>query len=504
MPEIISTSEPDASRAEGLNNDYSFGYVEIIGGRETQEDALAWHVLSANDLTPKDSLKQLSPIEIGYRLWTSYQLLDTPDLEAGTTASTTVYDGKGNLITATVADSASFAVVYDKDGNALGVTRLNSVTHKASDKQEALRIQNNGGFVQDERVNGVLAPSRSIGDKIYKGVGVSSEATIDITNVDQITRDLKLDPSQIGSIQIITTCDGFTDGAGDDKQNKKNHESYLFDTLKRLRAPGKLPQNELANCLCQRALTDRSYDNISVAIQTITKDTPPVLVGVYDGHGGHLASHKVAKNIGQVFKELCALTLGDYEKHKLSVFQHVAAYLQDNRIYLDPELQNLVIVNELITLTRIYLDDLKDSENANTIQPILLCLFASLNSDKPNKDKIIEFYTFLDKNHTLENAPMGKNIDLIRQDTRKSTGEFILGIAIIAATLLTLILPGLLIMSIVYAATGKQPLDLMTSKGTRFEESVNKIKTGMTFFSHDLPSQSQIDDLIISTEPKKA
>src|SRR3989338_5120939 len=117
MLEFISKPHHKSREVQNIIKELGFGYFETLGDRHDQEDALAWHVLSQNNLTAQGASEQLTPVEIGHRLWTSYQLLDTPDLTSGTTAATTVYDGKGNFITATLADAASFAVVYDKAGN---------------------------------------------------------------------------------------------------------------------------------------------------------------------------------------------------------------------------------------------------------------------------------------------------------------------------------------------------------------------------------------------------
>ena len=44
-----------------------------------------------------------------------------------------------------------------------------SVDHKPSDQYERARIENAGGFVEFNRVNGNLALSRAVGDFAFKG-----------------------------------------------------------------------------------------------------------------------------------------------------------------------------------------------------------------------------------------------------------------------------------------------------------------------------------------------
>lgn len=550
MSDIISKPLPNRQDAKGLNKEFGFGYFETYGGRTTQEDALAWHVLSQRDLTSKDASEQLAPKEIGHRLWTSYQTLDTPDLQSGTTAATTVYDGKGNFITATLADAASFAVVYDKTGKALGVTRLNSATHKPSDPEEKTRIQAAGGVIMfwgTDRVDGMLAVSRAIGDNIgqLKEHGVCSEATIDVTTADKITSDLGINSEAVGFIQVINTCDGFTDGSGQDKQDKKNHEDYLFNILKNLESPGSLPQDELAKLLSLKALSDGSRDNVSVAVQTITSQTPPVFIGVYDGHGGDEASCKVAENINRVFKEQCALTQERYAQQELSVVTKKTAYLRDNKdvdlvsgqllnkpvtpetakkgkpdevIKPGPESVNtipaaekkklLAAMNDLLKLTKDYQHSLNKSKiKVEEIKPILNKLVDILESKEPTEEKLKQYYSFLDQAHQVKGEPASKNIDIIKKDTSSSGHNFLKGLAIIAATIFTGILPGLLVIGIVYAATGRTPIDLFKSNGERFAKEISLAKENPGFSSgffkstHSAP-QDKAGDLNADFEGK--
>ena len=365
MKWIISLPQLDNDDASDYVAEYRFGYYETTNFpfREEQEDALAWHVLTQEQLTPTDSSVPLTPIEIGHRLWTSYQLLENTSLAGGTTASTTVYDGKGNLITATLADAVTFAAVYDKEGDVLGVVRLNSVTHKPTNPEELVRIQLSGGMVYYGRVNGSLAVSRAIGDNNLKNSGVCSEAHIDITDTNTIIQNMNIRPEDVKTIHIITTCDGFTDGAGANYQSKTDHEEYLLAVLKTIETPGKLREDKLCAQLVKKAIIDKTHDNVSIAIQTMTTETPAFLLGLYDGHGGKLMACHAANNICRIFNEQCALPVHDYAKQPLSVHMKRAEYKRDNSAIDSPE--------TWLELTEMIPDDVKGSSQtyASFFQP---------------------------------------------------------------------------------------------------------------------------------------
>ena len=296
-----------------------FGCFETLGHRQRQEDALAWHEMQEKDIS------HLTPEAIGHRLWTTYQLLDAAlgDITDGTTASTTVYDGKNHLITATLADAASFAAVYGSDNQLLGVVRLNSITHKPDNQNEHARIKQAGSFVDFRcdvpRVRGELAVSRAIGDRAF-GKAVPADAQIDMMSFDELAKQLGTDSKSIAKVQVITTCDGFTDGAGD-AQTKEDQEAYLSKLLHQ-RYVSTLSESNLAEKLAKRAIEDGSGDNVSVSVQTIIPgQKTPTVQGVYDGHGGVKAAHYVAKNMFSVFKKQCQLKNTAYAAQSKSIFQ---------------------------------------------------------------------------------------------------------------------------------------------------------------------------------------
>ncbi|GGI91967.1 PP2C family serine/threonine-protein phosphatase [Legionella impletisoli] len=548
MPYTISTPNPPTQEtASAQNHDFHFGCYEMRGKRKTQEDALVWLTFEEN------AFASLTPEDIGHRLWTTYQHLHvslSPEITAGTTASTTVFDGRGNLITATLADAVSFAAIYDKAGNIHRVIRLNSVTHSPMVPAESDRIKKAGGVVLDGRVSGILAVSRAIGDNhaLLRKAGVTSDATIDIHSLSELISNSSISREEVGSIQIITTCDGFTEKAPE--QTKEAHEAYLKAKLTQIENPSTLSEEELSRQLASLALSDDSRDNISVAIQTLTADSldagTPFLMGVYDGHGGDGASIHVATKIDEEFKAQYQLSREAYAKQEWSVFQKVEIYNRDhsdrkiqpeeelainpdssdpldvletpsseseqsssdsldeleaspNELEKDsshlsqetplpkPELD--VVVDKLKSITLNYQQNLniKDPILKGKIETITTGLITILeNPTLPNQDKIQAFYQYLDAPYSngvpySNDAPYSKdastkNIDIIKQDNTRVAKNFLKFVAILAATILTGILPGLLIMGICYAATKKHPLQLLQTEGKRFANEIMEEK----------------------------
>ncbi|WP_454785584.1 PP2C family serine/threonine-protein phosphatase [Legionella sp. WA2024007413] len=303
--------------------DYGFGLYETMGARPSQEDAAfaCWYAPNHfNSLTPQD---------IGRRLWTSYHLINILGrnvMYGGTTASTTVYDGHGTLITATLADSLSFAVIYNVWDKLAGVVRLNSIIHHPEVELE--RIQRAGGVVFFDRINGQLAVSRALGDFDFNAEVVCADAHIDVNPLDKIHSSLGISPEQVGTMQIITTCDGFTEPLA--FQTQKEQEQWLFNCLNEIPLANKLEEHQLAKMLVNKALEEGSRDNISIAIQTLSTSRP-FLIGIYDGHGGKGASQFTAKNIGSVFDYQCSLTQEAYVQQSLSAEKNFITYYRDNK-----------------------------------------------------------------------------------------------------------------------------------------------------------------------------
>ena len=90
-----------------------------------------------------------------------------------------------------VANAGDARGVLCRKGRALRLT----YDHKGTDKQEAKRIMDSGGFVMSGRVNGVLAVTRSLGDSSMKEfvVGAPYTTETELTDDDEM---------------LILACDG--------------------------------------------------------------------------------------------------------------------------------------------------------------------------------------------------------------------------------------------------------------------------------------------------------
>jgi len=136
------------------------------------------------------------------------------------------------LYTANAGDARA---VLSRDGKAVRLT----YDHKGNDKKEVRRIQEAGGFVLNNRVNGVLAVTRSLGDSAMKEFVVGSPYTseMELTDRDEF---------------LIIACDGLWDVVED---------QAAVDLIRDCKTP-----QEAANILLKHALENFSHDNVTVLV----------------------------------------------------------------------------------------------------------------------------------------------------------------------------------------------------------------------------------------------
>ncbi|CED83338.1 protein phosphatase [Phaffia rhodozyma] len=139
---------------------------------------------------------------------------------------------KRTLFTANVGDARA---VISRRGKAVRLT----YDHKGSDEQEAKRITDAGGFVMNNRVNGVLAVTRALGDASVKEFVVGNPYTTE-TRLDE------------GDEFLIVACDGLWDVTEDQQ---------AVDLIANVEDP-----QEASKILLDHALESYTTDNLSVLV----------------------------------------------------------------------------------------------------------------------------------------------------------------------------------------------------------------------------------------------
>jgi len=143
-----------------------------------------------------------------------------------------VKDGKKMLHIANCGDARG---VLCRNGEALRLTR----DHKGTDEDEIKRIEEAGGFVTGGRVNGILAVTRSLGDRAMKQYVIGTPYTRDYELVDTDTH-------------LILACDGIWDVIQDQEAVDL---ALKYPSCK-----------EASRALLIKALSSGSTDNISVMV----------------------------------------------------------------------------------------------------------------------------------------------------------------------------------------------------------------------------------------------
>ncbi|KAH7075295.1 protein serine/threonine phosphatase 2C [Auriculariales sp. MPI-PUGE-AT-0066] len=136
------------------------------------------------------------------------------------------------LYTANAGDARA---VLCRAGKAVRLT----YDHKGSDRQEAKRIMDAGGFVMNNRVNGVLAVTRALGDSSMKDfvVGAPYTTETELSEEDEF---------------LIIACDGLWDVAEDQQ---------AVDLVRPVR-----DAQEATEKLLKHAMNNFSTDNVTVLV----------------------------------------------------------------------------------------------------------------------------------------------------------------------------------------------------------------------------------------------
>lgn len=333
---LLASDAPKIKQKQEKN----FGVCSNMGDyHNAQEDAALWQEYDDN------VLDSLTPEDIGQRLWTSYHVLNNdfsttyPNHNSGTTASTTIIKGN-DLITATLADTIAYVVVWGPDNTVLGVKRLTQRTHSPDLPEEKQRINQiltdhpktpltvvGGRIILKSRNNHEMTinVSRAIGDRDFQPA-IIADADIHITSIPRILAELKI-INNVEKIQIITASDGFTEHVprgrklpdSNQKDEKRMHEVFLRRSLKKLTS---FDEQSIATQLTEEAIKSGSKDNVTVVVQTIMRVGESVtcmgMNAVFDGHDGHdgkVAANYSVSHLSGVLDTLFRMSSDEYNEH---------------------------------------------------------------------------------------------------------------------------------------------------------------------------------------------
>jgi len=231
---------PDIEASEMLVEDEDVDSIHTSGSESPKDSRKSKSRKSNGGSRIKRALKSLSS--------SSQSGLVTPR----STSPATLEHGLANGFSVIAPPAASRRVLYSANaGDARGVlcragkaVRL-TYDHKGSDKQEAKRITDAGGFVMSGRVNGVLAVTRSLGDSSMKEFVVGSPYT---TETELCEEDEFL----------ILACDGLWDVAGDQQ---------AVDLIR------EIPDaQEASKILLSYALNKSTTDNVTILVVRLRKE----------------------------------------------------------------------------------------------------------------------------------------------------------------------------------------------------------------------------------------
>jgi len=203
------------------------GYFAIYdghGGRGAVDfTAKTLHKNLLEELEKNPTISPLEALKQSY-LSTDKQMGETQIQFSGTTCITVLIKKQGDQRWLYCANAGDARAVLARDGKAF---RL-SYDHKGSDENETKRIVDAGGFVVLNRVNGILAVTRSLGDHAMKDYVIG----------EPYLTEVLLEPTDT---HLILACDGLWDVATDqeavdlvlaENDTQKMSDKLLFHALK--------------------------------------------------------------------------------------------------------------------------------------------------------------------------------------------------------------------------------------------------------------------------------
>jgi len=241
-----------------------------------QQDASIAGEITGSDLTHKDAFDLL---ERAYKDAEGAVRKDKNGVDGGTTALTVMITPDGYLTCAQLGDCSFDIYLRDRiTGEQKAVLGSDVPMHTAQNEEEVARVYDDGGTIEDGRLNGELIVTRAFGDRSV-GAGLSSRP--EIFHIDLKNKELK---DGRYDIFIVAGSDGLTNDISH-KDLAKNlatlERGNVTDIARDLLYLG----SEAS--LAKRG-SDFKSDNISAAVLKVDPDAykqKTQYISVMDGHG---------------------------------------------------------------------------------------------------------------------------------------------------------------------------------------------------------------------------
>lgn len=229
-----------------------------------------------------------------FQLLQSGQERDLPGNPSGTTGIGIIIAEK-KVYGVSIGDSTCFSIIRNKNGHLIDFKRINPLHHPNIPNERA-RIEAAGGFVKEDRLNGILAVSRNIGG-MHELKGLSHEPE-PIPSFDVPP----LNPGE--KHYLILACDGLTEP---DVILAKQQQAQIDPVEGYPLLKNWLLKTIHAEELMHAALENGSKDNISViVIDTLSEPSDHALMAcVFDGHGGAATASYCQQKIHVIIETLC-------------------------------------------------------------------------------------------------------------------------------------------------------------------------------------------------------
>ncbi|KAF9531623.1 phosphatase 2C-like domain-containing protein [Crepidotus variabilis] len=231
MPEVESPVSGN-SRENSLDSSAMNGTTNDASGSADDVDSKAKDKIIASTNRIRKALRSLGG---GSSKVSSSSTTLGPSSPSTSKGANIIVPPAGTRCVLYCANAGDARGVLCRSGKAVRLT----YDHKGTDKQEAKRITDAGGFVMSGRVNGVLAVTRSLGDSSMKEFVVGAPYT---TETELCSEDEFL----------ILACDGLWDIVGD---------QGAIDLVRDVQDP-----QEASDKLVQHAISHHTTDNVTVIV----------------------------------------------------------------------------------------------------------------------------------------------------------------------------------------------------------------------------------------------